>query len=859
MDLKKSIDTNVSSISSTTTKTVKRSWFGGCVVAVTQEGKMITIQYDDGTSECSEFPDKHVIVDDVDNGTHLANAHAFIPPPPTTTIGEDQRNISTTCDDRISYGRDDVLQNSTSNNNYYDVDHSWKDVESKISHPLQPVVIAQNCDNDRKETCNPYDSDLKPCVDATQSKAMSKSNPLTPRKMLVGNSSLEMMDCIVPGGQNDIFTGPEKVSSHNKQSSPTLHQHLPTSPMGESAFSAVKVLHDSAHNAGSLKSSSHIEQSISEQAQAISMSSTNNTVNMTGNTFEEEPKTPRMDLPESMYDGAPLSAAACESFSTVPPFVESTNMVIKQKDSTDTCTTQDVEKEPMKKINKDKVGRKRKQSSRSDDNGSKEPEFEDLWVACDRCKKWRKLPGFMMKNLPELWYCENNIHDPQRNNCDASEEDYGSKKETKKKTSLKAKLNRDASMTSQKSSTSSFNDEKGVPSSYNTNKPIPVSASINESTANDAELFHGKNVRPSSASSSSIYLNKIEASNTPMIPARSFGSLDGAASESGESTTPTPLSPKLKPGRKPNSVSSSIAPTTTIRLVKEEEKKSNRSSGGVTGTMTGGAVKGKPKEIPVQQEWVQCDQCQKWRRLPSTVAAEDLPEYWICTMNTWDPRSASCAVQEDYKKDDEEHVNTKGVRENTILGNASGGSERMGKLSYRTLLAGNGKRPLRPVSEKMRYAESLFLPPALNSNTDVPLRPMYVDSSVYRSAYSHSSENKQGRSMDLFTMLGHSKLWSILSSGVDIKAEIKEGHSVVAAPIDDSELLEIHPSLEEKPVIRETVPYMEVKTPTNTGSDEINSHNHIPQNEKTELNNAPSSSRCMKISKPWKYLSEPMI
>ncbi len=47
------------------------------------------------------------------------------------------------------------------------------------------------------------------------------------------------------------------------------------------------------------------------------------------------------------------------------------------------------------------------------------------WVQCERknCKKWRKVPAHIdLSTLPEKWYCEMNIWDPERATCDASEE-----------------------------------------------------------------------------------------------------------------------------------------------------------------------------------------------------------------------------------------------------------------------------------------------------------------------------------------------------------------------------------------------------------------------------------------------------
>mmetsp|Transcript_31665 Transcript_31665/g.40598 ORF Transcript_31665/g.40598 Transcript_31665/m.40598 type:complete len:942 (-) Transcript_31665:111-2936(-) len=50
-------------------------------------------------------------------------------------------------------------------------------------------------------------------------------------------------------------------------------------------------------------------------------------------------------------------------------------------------------------------------------------------------------------------------------------------------------------------------------------------------------------------------------------------------------------------------------------------------------------------------QWVQCDACTKWRRVPNSVDLELLPEKWYCRMNKWDPNRASCAVPEDKEQD----------------------------------------------------------------------------------------------------------------------------------------------------------------------------------------------------------------
>lgn len=39
--------------------------------------------------------------------------------------------------------------------------------------------------------------------------------------------------------------------------------------------------------------------------------------------------------------------------------------------------------------------------------------------------------------------------------------------------------------------------------------------------------------------------------------------------------------------------------------------------------------------IVVQDKWVGCDRCQKWRLLPYGTKSEELPEKWICSMLNW--------------------------------------------------------------------------------------------------------------------------------------------------------------------------------------------------------------------------------
>ncbi|XP_075506693.1 cysteine-tryptophan domain-containing zinc finger protein 3-like [Primulina tabacum] len=51
--------------------------------------------------------------------------------------------------------------------------------------------------------------------------------------------------------------------------------------------------------------------------------------------------------------------------------------------------------------------------------------------------------------------------------------------------------------------------------------------------------------------------------------------------------------------------------------------------------------------VLIQEDWVGCDRCEKWRLLPYGTKSNQLPEKWICSMLNWLPGMNSCDVGED--------------------------------------------------------------------------------------------------------------------------------------------------------------------------------------------------------------------
>ncbi|XP_030642281.1 MORC family CW-type zinc finger protein 3a [Chanos chanos] len=53
------------------------------------------------------------------------------------------------------------------------------------------------------------------------------------------------------------------------------------------------------------------------------------------------------------------------------------------------------------------------------------------------------------------------------------------------------------------------------------------------------------------------------------------------------------------------------------------------------------------------QNWVQCDSCRKWRKLPDGINTDKLPDRWLCPMNL-DPQFRSCQAPEEPEDSDDE-------------------------------------------------------------------------------------------------------------------------------------------------------------------------------------------------------------
>ncbi|CAN9497674.1 unnamed protein product [Ophioblennius macclurei] len=55
------------------------------------------------------------------------------------------------------------------------------------------------------------------------------------------------------------------------------------------------------------------------------------------------------------------------------------------------------------------------------------------------------------------------------------------------------------------------------------------------------------------------------------------------------------------------------------------------------------------------QNWVQCDECSRWRKLPDGIDCTNLPDKWFCHMNP-DPQFKSCEIEEEPEDSDDDQT-----------------------------------------------------------------------------------------------------------------------------------------------------------------------------------------------------------
>jgi len=437
-------------------------------------------------------------------------------------------------------------------------------------------------------------------------------------------------------------------------------------------------------------------------------------------------------------------------------------------------------KEPKEKeialLESGKKKKKRRREKETEEHGedSDTEQNETEWVQCDDCKKWRVLPdNVKASSLPDLWYCHMNVYDPKRSKCEAPEQNMKQiLRERKKRARKRAKREAELAESQQEKATKKIKQQE----EETTTATIATITTKKKSNKQDKLLAAGGStprcVSPKIAKPAKVSAGKVKESAAESKKANAEAkkaTLEGNKkskvvvedkpnpSDSGSDTQKEvkKKGKKIKKVKKESLDSSDSQDAADAAEAKKAGRKRGRPARAPTSNTALPTSSAKDNEDEDNVEWVQCDKCEKWRKLPPDISADELPDIWNCSMNTWNPRSASCQAAED--KTDAAHQEV-GASEWQLR------QAHAGKYSYRQMIFGTGARKhSRPMSERSRAAESLFIQPSTDEEHPHPTT-QYTKSSAFLPRVSNFQKTNasEDNTIGIFDVLQHSNLWEEL-------------------------------------------------------------------------------------------------
>ena len=274
------------------------------------------------------------------------------------------------------------------------------------------------------------------------------------------------------------------------------------------------------------------------------------------------------------------------------------------------------------------------------------PQEDQKWAQCDRCGTWRRLPPHVdVDRLPERWFCEMNVWDAARARCDAPEPGATTPE------AAAAPLESPGAEPQwvqcdgcQKWRRVPHYVDVRLPDRWfcamNRWDPLRNSCAAPEETAEE-QLAPKKRRGPAPGK---------PARRAPESAGAKRGRNQYTARRDAEERARAEARAAAGPGRRP--AASAGSPRGRLHKGRRGARRGPAAAAS-SAQPRGGApylqAARPPKPKPVWN-WVQCERaaCRKWRRLPLSLKPEALPDAWVCSMNTWDQRFASCeAAQED--------------------------------------------------------------------------------------------------------------------------------------------------------------------------------------------------------------------
>jgi hypothetical protein len=761
----------------------KRKWFGGRIAKISQERSKIRIKYDDGTTEVTRFPDKDVVVDDTDNGQHAdamdpavvqffqptiqsVEAQVHVPP----AINKDDESDLKKSQSSVSIAAmaaTAALEGSQS-------------PQQASSTPAETPVLADPGSAVKRKRGRPPKSPRKLPPEQAPSALMERAAvlplvpavPTTPSATATTLGSMDQTTLTTDENDKDsLFTtykttaiasplmeeeahmmlGPKKEATATREplvaaemayaddsiqpkqatmtTDPPQPTEYPVSFARESLLeggTSLATQHEDATSAVDQSQADGSHSPVLTDPPTLTRTSFPSTHQLDERPYMSTDKSSGSDddLPPVIYDAPPEvqdtvsnvarrtadEETALQSSGTLPldelddaPIVRSGRRAAHQANERITF------KQELVMLDEPKSKKKRmrhvKDGEDDDEEVSQTSDDDSQWVQCDGCGKWRIIPTIVVATLPKQWFCADNIWDPKRASCEAPEQTpKQAAKERKKRKKMQARLRAEAT-TVEAVMDGTFGGVESEPAQQPVQSPSPV--------LNDDAMAR--------------------ASSTEMLEADEL--VDNAGKDK-----------KSKQMRSQQSLEDLAGLDDSIDS-KPRRRGRPRSS----------QNRDKPSEMRTQQqedadnlEWVQCEKCEKWRKLPSHISAEELPDVWFCNLNTWNPLSAFCEAPED-KADGLQDVGF----------NSGGGG---GKLAYRTLIFGsNGRKANRPISERTRAEESLFRA-LYDDDEDAPPVCLYANSSVFQARSRNNPNVDDDEPVTFLDLMSNTNLWAELKA-----------------------------------------------------------------------------------------------
>ena len=355
-----------------------------------------------------------------------------------------------------------------------------------------------------------------------------------------------------------------------------------------------------------------------------------------------------------------------------------------------------------------------------------QPKLEVGWVQCDKCDKWRTVPGEIdADSLPDSWFCEMDTWSKGGGSCDIPEST-----DLDPDTDLYA--DDDALVGGDMSAAASELAPRSKSKSRSRSRNSAGVGGTGTGTGRDSLGGHGPEADAPYGYSADgkhlampplpiVTIEWIACSKCDKWRTYPSGVIDIDPENDDFTCQDNTWAPQFADCSVPEEEESTVVKLAEQYALQEQQRqiaaiarsqamqershlgqsRSGRRGGGGSAHGAGGgddaaAAAAAAAVAASGMQWVQCERksCNKWRKVPKHIDMAVFPPKWFCELNTWDPDRASCDIPE--SEDEGGEVTQTNVRTSLIATNSKG----PGTLSYRRIIFGTDGK-VRPA-----YSES---------------------------------------------------------------------------------------------------------------------------------------------------------